>query len=151
MSFPGDPPGMSFPGGDVEMPATMSELWNRAIMRRQLNIALPPPPLPSDGPVEEGGLMDLHAEVAALLTEDGDEALSELLGDMSGTCARACSPSSGFPDTPAPSPLGHRRECWCNDLRHPARRVAQDFRRPLWPRFGGGRRATAGPGDRIAN
>ena len=73
------------PLGLSEMPATLAELWNRALMSRAS--ASPPTASASpsdalqDGPVE---YEDLQAEVAALLTEEGENAvLSELLGEMS--------------------------------------------------------------------
>ena len=83
---------------NLEMPVTLSELWNRALIRRQVNVALPPPPLQSQSVPEEP--MDLHGEVAALLAEDGDNALSELLSDMAGPCAPAplLSPASSRHD-----------------------------------------------------
>ena len=73
------------PLGLSEMPATLAELWNRALMSRASASPTAASASPSDAlqdnPVENE---DLQAEVAALLTEEGENAvLSELLGEMS--------------------------------------------------------------------
>lgn len=73
------------PLGLSEMPATLAELWNRALMSRASDspttTSASPCALPQDSPVDNE---ELQAEVAALLTEEGENAvLSELLGEMS--------------------------------------------------------------------
>ena len=72
------------PLGLSEMPATLAELWNRALVSRASaspTTSASPSDALQDGPVENE---DLQAEVAALLTEEGENAvLSELLGEMS--------------------------------------------------------------------
>lgn len=73
------------PLGLSEMPATLAELWNRALMSRATasptTTSASPCATLHDSPVDN---VELQAEVAALLTEEGENAvLSELLGEMS--------------------------------------------------------------------
>eukprot|EP00320_Phaeocystis_rex_P020360 CAMPEP_0119081706 /NCGR_PEP_ID=MMETSP1178-20130426/118093_1 /TAXON_ID=33656 /ORGANISM="unid sp, Strain CCMP2000" /LENGTH=152 /DNA_ID=CAMNT_0007064431 /DNA_START=190 /DNA_END=648 /DNA_ORIENTATION=- len=73
------------PLGFNEMPASLAELWNRALMSRAAaspsNASATLSDIPQDVTIDSA---ELHAEVAALLTEEGEGAvLSELLGEMS--------------------------------------------------------------------
>ena len=92
------------PLGLSEMPATLAELWNRALMSRAsasptTNSASPCATL-EDSPVENE---ELQAEVAALLTEEGENAvLNELLGEMSPGYAPRPPPPPSPPSPPAP-------------------------------------------------
>ena len=117
----------------MEMPATLAELWNRALMSRAsaspTTASASPRDALQDCPVDNE---DLQAEVAALLTEEGENAvLSELLGEMSPGYAHSSilSPTPSLAhapqSAPPPTPVfeGHST---CS----PARRFAIETREP---------------------
>eukprot|EP00908_Phaeocystis_cordata_P021070 Transcript_3374.p3 GENE.Transcript_3374~~Transcript_3374.p3 ORF type:complete len:151 (-),score=8.46 Transcript_3374:216-668(-) len=66
-----------------EMPATLAELWNRALMRRANTDSPSAASASNNGTDDAVDETQLQAEVAALLTEEGEGAvLSELLGEI---------------------------------------------------------------------
>ena len=86
------------------MPATLAELWNRALMRRATTDSPSTASASNNGTDDAVDETQLQAEVAALLTEEGEGAvLSELLGEIPAGWAAPPAPARIRPP-PAASP-----------------------------------------------
>ena len=109
-----------------EMPATLAELWNRALMRRANTDSPSAASASNNGTDDAVDETQLQAEVAALLTEEGEGAvLSELLGEIpAGWAAPPRLPGSG-PRPPHPPPPN-----FCTRQRTPRKRISGGCRPP---------------------